>query len=100
VYSSKNQQVQYHAYSSSPVSAAEKPWLANATGGERVAPHMNGYKKGESTLPEDITINAPKANKIKASGINHHFFSWRKKRKNSFRTGHMSEALNNAWNVE
>ncbi len=51
--------------------------------------HMRGYKKGESTLPDEITISAPNASKSTTNGNNHHFFSCRRKRKNSLSNDHM-----------
>ena len=36
---------------------------------------MKGYKKGDNTLPDEMTITAPSPSRRTTKGKSHHFFS-------------------------
>ena len=52
-------------------------------------PHMKGYISGASTLPVLNTITAPRMSSRTTSGMSHHFFSCRRKSRNSLNNCHM-----------
>src|SRR5437867_3273675 len=58
----------------------------------RMAAYMKGYIKGASTEPELKMMIAPRMSSITISGTSHHFFSWRRNRKNSLTSCHISGA--------
>jgi len=51
--------------------------------------HMKGYMKGASAELELKTINAPSTSRTTTTGINHHFFSRLRNRRNSRKACHM-----------
>lgn len=51
--------------------------------------YKNGYSKGASTEPPVKTINAARVRRMATSGISHHFFSSRRKARNSLKSRHM-----------
>src|SRR5688572_21164177 len=51
--------------------------------------YMNGYMSGASTEPDPKMMIAPRISSRTTSGMSHHFFSWRRKRINSFANCHM-----------
>src|SRR5437867_5107383 len=56
----------------------------------RMAAYMKGYIKGASTEPELKMMIAPRTSSKMISGTSHHFFSWRRNRKNSLTSCHIS----------
>src|SRR6185503_9441020 len=65
----------------------------------RMAHYMNGYINGANTEPELKMIIAPRTNSKMISGTIHHFFSWRRKRKNSLASCHILSCLLDAIQV-
>jgi hypothetical protein len=61
--------------------------------GIALATYISGYRNGDRTLPDENTINAPKPSSINTKGSNHHFFSCRRNRRNSFSNDHIVELL-------
>src|SRR5713101_4792755 len=53
---------------------------------------MKGYMSGASTEPELKMISAPRRSSRRIKGTSHHFFSWRRKWRNSLNNGHMPAA--------
>ena len=51
--------------------------------------YKNGYIRGASTEPPVNMITAANNKRIRTSGINHHFFSSRRKTMNSLKSRHM-----------
>jgi hypothetical protein len=50
---------------------------------------MKGYRNGDKTLPDVITISTPNAKRIITNGSIHHFFSCLRNAKNSLSNDHI-----------